>query len=203
MTVPLMFFLTGFIIPLPLNRVVKVPWFSAAIGQFIAIRRNVFDAIGGCEAFKKKTSEDMYMARLIKKKGFKTLFLNLSDHVKCQMYSDYRCAIAGIGKNIFDFLGKNTLLTFFLMIVIFFFLLLPFPLLFYCIAVSSAWTLHILAIVTLYTLAWIFIFLGMRLNWWYGFFWPVFYTNLLYMGVWSWFRTISGKGFIWKDRKVS
>jgi chlorobactene glucosyltransferase len=49
MTVPLMFFLTGFTIPLFLNRFVKVPWFSAAIGQFIVVKRNVFDAIGGCE----------------------------------------------------------------------------------------------------------------------------------------------------------
>jgi chlorobactene glucosyltransferase len=49
-TVPLMFFLTGFILPLFLNRSAKVSWFSAAIGQFIAVRREVFDAIGGCES---------------------------------------------------------------------------------------------------------------------------------------------------------
>jgi chlorobactene glucosyltransferase len=143
------------------------------------------------------------MSRLMKKNGFNTRFLNLSDHVKCQMYSNYHSAIKGIGKNVFDFLGKSTPLLFFLMFIIFFFLFLPFPLLFYCIAVSSAWTLHILTVVILYTLTWMFTFLGMRLNWWYSFFWPVFYLNLLYMGVWSWFRTISGKGFLWKDRKVS
>jgi chlorobactene glucosyltransferase len=85
-TVPLMFFLTGFAIPLFMNRFVKVPWFTAAIGQFIVIKRAVFQAIGGCEPFKKKTSEDIYMARYVKQKGYSNRFLNVTEHVKCRMY---------------------------------------------------------------------------------------------------------------------
>ena len=204
LTVPVMFFLTGFIIPLSVNRYVKkVHWFSAAIGQFIVLRRSVFDAIGGCEAFKKKTSEDIYISRLIKRKGYVTRFLNISDHVKCRMYNGYKAAIEGIGKNIFDFFGKNSFIVLFLGIIIFFFLFFPFPLLFLCIATSSPWTLYIFAVVMLYTLTWIFAFLGLRINWLYAFFWPVLYLNLIYMAGWSWFRKISGKDFIWKDRKVS
>jgi chlorobactene glucosyltransferase len=202
-TVPLMFFLTGFIIPLFLNRFVKVSWFSAAIGQFIAVKKDVFDAIGGCESFKKKTSEDIYMSRYIKSKGYNTRFLNISEHVKCRMYEGYRSAVEGIGKNIFDFLGKSTILLLFIMIIIFFFLFLPFPLLIFCIINSSPWTLHILIVVVLNTLTWLFMFLGQRLNWWYGFLWPLLFLNLLYIGGWSWFRTVSRKGFLWKDRVVS
>jgi chlorobactene glucosyltransferase len=202
-TVPLMFFLTGFIIPIFINRYAKVSWFSAAIGQFIAIKRNVFEAIGGCESFKKKTSEDIYMSRLIKRKGYSTRFVNICDHVKCRMYNGYRQAVEGIGKNIFDFLGKSTILLFFLIIVVFFFLFFPFPLLFLCIAFSSSWTLYILIVVMLYTLTWLFTFLGQRMNWLYCFLWPLLFLNLIYMAAWSWFRTISGKGFSWKERKVS
>jgi chlorobactene glucosyltransferase len=201
-TVPLMFFLTGFAIPLFLNRFVKVPWFSAAIGQFIVVKRNVFEAIGGCETFKKKTSEDIYMCRYIKSRGYSTRFLNVTEHVTCRMYKGYRAAVEGIGKNIFDFLGKSSLLVSFLLIAVFFFLFFPFPLLFFCIAHSSPWTLHIFAVVALYTLTWVFMFLGQRLNWWYGFLWPLFFLNLIYMAAWSWFRTISGRGFLWKDRVV-
>jgi len=201
-TVPLMFFLTGFAIPLFLNRFVKVPWFSAAIGQFIVVKRNVFDAIGGCETFKKKTSEDIYMCRYIKSRGYNTRFLNVTEHVKCRMYKGYRSAVEGIGKNIFDFLGKSSLLVCFLLIAVFFFLFFPFPLLFFCIAHSSPWTLHIFIVVALYTLTWVFMFLGQRLSWWYGFLWPLFFLNLIYMAAWSWFRTLSGRGFIWKDRVV-
>ncbi|MCL2128358.1 MAG: glycosyltransferase [Treponema sp.] len=201
-TVPMMFFLTGFVIPLFLNRFVKVSWFAAAIGQFIAVKRGVFEAIGGCESFRKKTSEDIYMCRFIKGKGYSTRFLNIAEHVKCRMYSGHRAAVEGIGKNIFDFLGKSTALMFFMMIVVFFFLFFPFPLLFFCIAHSSPWTLHIFYVVVLYTLTWVFMFLGLRLNWWYGFLWPLMFLNLIYMGAWSWFRTVTGRGFLWKDRVV-
>jgi chlorobactene glucosyltransferase len=202
-TVPLMFFLTGFVIPLFVNRYTKVSWFSAAIGQFIVVRKAVFEAIGGCNSFKKKTSEDIYMSRYIKSKGYNTRFLNITEHVKCRMYNGYQSAVEGIGKNIFDFLGKSTFLIFLIMVLILIFLVLPFPLLFICIISSSPWTWHVIAVVTLHTLTWLFMFLGQRLNWWYGFLWPLMFINLIYMGLWSWFRTVSGKGFLWKDRKVS
>ena len=201
-TVPLVFFLTGFIIPLFLNRYVKVPWFSAAIGQYIAIKREVFEAIGGCDTFRKKTSEDIYMCRYMKNEGYSTRFLNITEHVKCRMYIGYQAAIEGIGKNIFDFLGKRTLLFVFIFILEFLFLFFPFPFFICCIVSGSPWTLHMLFIVILYTLTWMFMFLGQRLNWWYGFLWPLLYFNLLYMAAWSWFRTVSGRGFLWKDRVI-
>jgi chlorobactene glucosyltransferase len=202
-TVPLMFFLTGFVIPLFMNRFTRFSCFSAAIGQYIVIKRTVFDAIGGCEVFRKKTSEDIYMSRQVKRKGFSTRFLNITEHVKCRMYPGYHGAIEGIGKNVFDFLGKNTLIIFLLAIAVLFFLFFPFPLLIGCIINSSPWTLHILAVNALYTLTWLFMFLGQRLNWWYGLLWPLIFLNLLYMAAWSWFRTVSGRGFEWKGRKVS
>ena len=202
-TVPLMFFLTGFVIPLFLNRFTKSSRFSAAIGQYIAIRHEVFNAIGGCKTFKKKTSEDIYMSRYVKRMGYSTRFLNITEHVKCRMYNGYRGAIEGIGKNVFDFLGKNTLVIFLMAVAVLFFLFFPFPLLIGCIINSSPWTLHILIVNILYTLTWLFMFLGQRLNWWYGFLWPLMFLNLLYMAAWSWFRTVSGRGFLWKDRKVS
>jgi chlorobactene glucosyltransferase len=202
-TVPLMFFLTGFFIPLFLNRYTKLHFFSAAIGQFIMIRREVFNAIGGCESFKNKTSEDIYMARAVKKKGYSTRFLSIIEHVQCRMYDGYKSAMQGIGKNIFDFLGKRTWLLFVLAILIFFFLFFPFPLLIGAIIVSSPWLKHILLINILYTLTWLFMLLGQRLNWMSAFLWPLMYLNLIYMAMWSWIRTISGKGFVWKDRKVN
>ncbi|MCL2808800.1 MAG: glycosyltransferase [Treponema sp.] len=201
-TVPLMFALTGFIIPLFLNRFRKPHWFSAAIGQFIVIRHDVFKAIRGCEAFKKKTSEDIYMSRFVKKNGYSTRFLNICEHVHCRMYNGFRPAIEGIGKNIFDFLGKKTFFIFFMFVAVLFILFLPFPLLIYNLITGSPWLLHNVIVYILYTLTWIFIFLEQRLKWYYCFLWPFLFLNFLYMAVWSWFRSITGKGFIWKDRKV-
>jgi chlorobactene glucosyltransferase len=202
-TVPLMFFLTGFVIPLFLNRFTKQHFFSSAIGQYIVIRHDVFKAIGGCESFKKKTSEDIYMARFVKMKGYQTRFLNISEYVKCRMYQGYRSAVEGIGKNIFDYLGKNSVVLFVVAILVFFFLFFPFPLLFFCIAQKSPWTSYIIIANILYTLTWVFMFLGQRISWWYGFLWPLMFLNLLYMAAWSWFRTVSGRGFLWKGRVVS
>jgi len=202
-TVPVMYFLTGFVIPLFLNRYMKTSLFSAAIGQFIVVRKAVFDAIGGCESFKKKTSEDIYMSRYIKSKGYKTMFLNVTEHVKCRMYNGYHAALEGIGKNIFDFLGKSTPLIFLIILLILIFLVLPLPLLFICIFTSSPWTWHIIAAVGLHTLTWLFMFLGLRQNWWYGFLWPLMFVSFIYLGLLSWFRGISGRGFLWKDRKVN
>jgi len=203
LTIPLMFGLTVMAIPLSFNRYVKkAPWFSAAIGQFMVIRQSVLNDIGGCEAFKKKTSEDICLSRLVKRKGYTTRFLNICDHVKCRMYNGYKQSIEGIGRSTFDFLGKNVFLIFFLIIVIFFFLFFPFPLLIFCIIKSSPWTLYILAFVALFSLTWIFTFLRLKINWLYGFLWPFIFLNMIFMAVWSLYRIISGKGFLWKDRKV-
>jgi chlorobactene glucosyltransferase len=202
-TVPLMIFLTGFVIPLFINRFTKLSFFSSAVGQYIAMRHDVFKAIGGCESFKKKTSEDIYMARFVKRLGYQTRFLNVSEYIKCRMYKGYRAALEGIGKNIFDFFGKNSVLLFLVALAVFFFLFFPFPLLFVCIVRGSPHLFQLIIVNILYTLTWIFMFLGQRLNWWYGLLWPLLFLNLLYMAVWSWFRTISGRGFLWKGRVVS
>jgi chlorobactene glucosyltransferase len=202
-TVPLMFYLTGFVIPLFLNRFFKFTEFSVAIGQYIAIKKDVLKAIGGYEAFRKKTTEDIYMSRYVKKMGYSTRFLNITEYVNCRMYEGYHAAVEGMGKNVFDFLGKNTLVIFLMAIGVFFFLFFPFPLIIGCVITGSEWTFHILIVNILYTLTWLFMFLGLRLNWWYSFAWPLMFLNLIYIAWWSWFRTVSGKGFIWKDRKVS
>jgi len=201
-TVPLMFFLTGFVIPLTLNRFTKSTLFSAAVGQYIAIKNDVFKAIGGCESFKKKTSEDIYLSRIIKKKGFSCRFLNITEYVRCRMFDGYKDALRGIGKNVFDFLGKKTLVIFILAIAVLIFLIMPFPFLIYSIIVSSPFLNHIIYVNVLYTLTWIFMFLGQRLDWKYGFLWPLLNSNLMILAAYSWYRTVSGRGFLWKDRKV-
>jgi chlorobactene glucosyltransferase len=202
-TVPLMFLLTGFVIPLFLNRFTKFHFFSSAIGQYIAIRHEVFKAIGGCEAFKKKTSEDIYMSRHVKRMGYQTRFLDITAHAWCKMYDGYGKALEGIGKNIFDFLAKNSLLLLFVALLAFFFLFFPFPLLIINIVTQSPNLGTTVLINILYTLTWIFMFLGHRLEWYYGFLWPLLYLNFLRVASYSWFRTISGRGFLWKDRVVS
>jgi chlorobactene glucosyltransferase len=203
LTVPLIFLLTGFVIPLFLNRFTKLHFFSSAIGQYIAIRHDVFKAIGGCESFKKKTSEDVYLCRYVKRRGYETRFLDITEHASCRMYEGYNAALAGIGKNIFDFFGKSSILLLLVALAAFFFLFFPFPLLIIDLIIRSPNLGKIALVNILYTLTWIFMFLGHRLDWRYGFLWPLLFLNFLKVAAYSWFRTVSGKGFVWKDRVVS
>jgi chlorobactene glucosyltransferase len=202
-TVPLMFFLTGFIIPLGMNKFTKFGLFSSAVGQFIAIKKEVFEQVGGFKAVKKKTSEDVYLARHVRAQGYTTVFLDLSDQVQCRMYTGYRKAVEGIGKNIFDFLGKNSLLLLAIFFAILFFLLLPFPLFFLEAAARGSHGGNLLMVNLLYTLTWMVLFLDRKITWYYALLWPLMFVNLLYMAGWSWFKTVSGQGFIWKDRVVT
>jgi chlorobactene glucosyltransferase len=202
-TVPLMFFLTGFIIPLGMNKFSRLGFFSSAVGQFIAVKRDVFEQVGGFNAVKKKTSEDIYLARHVKARGYTTMFLDLSDQVKCRMYCGYRKAVEGIGKNIFDFFGKNSLLLAAVFFAIFFFLLLPFPLFFLEAVVRGGHAINLFIVNCLYTLTWTILFLDRKITWYYALLWPLMFVNLLYMAGWSWFKTVSGQGFLWKDRIVT
>lgn len=202
-TVPLMYFLTGFLLPLCMNRYTKYSLFSSAVGQFIAVKRDVFEKIGGFSAVRKKTSEDMYLARYVKNQGFKTMFLDIGDQVQCRMYRGYRAAVEGIGKNIFDFLGKSTLVIFCIALAVFFFLFLPFPLLIHSVLSAGPHTGELLRVNILYTVTWAALFLDRRIPWYRAFLWPLMFLNLMYMAFWSWYRTISGQGFLWKDRVVT
>jgi chlorobactene glucosyltransferase len=208
-TVPVIYFLTGFLIPMFLNKVVKLGYFSLAVGQYIAVKKEVFLQAGGFSEIKQKTSEDVFMARHIKELGYNTEFLDLSDQVFCRMYNGWRAGIKGIGKNIYDFLGKNPPLLIFIALVILFFFCTPFPVLVFSL-VSSALGLYtnpylfpLLIVHGIFTLIWLVIFIGRRLSWYNAFTWPIMYFNLFFMATWSFYRTISGRGFIWKDRIVS
>ncbi|MDR2069173.1 MAG: glycosyltransferase family 2 protein [Spirochaetaceae bacterium] len=201
-TVPLMYFLTTIVVPLFLNPYSRGSFFSAAIGQFIAVNREAFEKVGGYTTIRNKPVEDMYLARLFKRHGYQTIFLDLKEQIHCRMYTGYQAAVEGIGKNIFIFFGKNSVLLFFVAILVVVFIFLPFPLLFILWFIHSPFFLHVVIANSLFTLAFIIQYLDREIPWYYAFLWPVIFVNYLYVGFFSWFRTVSGKGFIWKDRVV-
>ena len=208
-TVPLIFFLTGFLIPMFLSRIVKLGYFSLAVGQYVAVKKDVHLKTGGFASVKNKTSEDVFMARHVKECGFKTEFLDITNQVFCRMYTGCWAGIQGIGKNIYDFFEKNTALLMLNALAIFFFFCLPFPIL-VCSILSSRlgladnpFLLHLVIVHVLFSLTWLVLFVCRRISWYNAFFWPVMYINLLFMVLWSFYRTVSGRGFVWKDRVVS
>jgi chlorobactene glucosyltransferase len=202
-TVPIMFLLTGFVVPLFLNRWTRSGYFSAAVGQYIVIKKDVFIATKGFEAFKKKTSEDIYMSRYIKSRGYKTEFLDLTDQLHCRMYNGFHEGVKGIGKNIYDFLGKNVFILILVVAAVLLFFFMPFPLLIWAVVINSVHLPIIIAMNVLATLTWLVLFIGRRIGWYNAFLWPLMYCCLMYMILWSAFRTISRQGFAWKGRIVT
>jgi chlorobactene glucosyltransferase len=201
-TVPLMYFLTTIVVPLFLNRYFRWTFFSAAIGQFIAVNREAFEKVGGYSTIRNKPVEDMYLARLFKRQGYHTVFLDLKEQVLCRMYTGYHAALEGIGKNIFVFFGKNSVLLYMVAVLVVVFIFLPFPLLFVLMVTQSPFFPQVLTANILFTLAFVIQYLDREIPWYYAFLWPIIFLNYLYLGLFSWFRTVSGKGFLWKDRVV-
>ena len=210
-TIPLIYLLTGLVIPLWMNQKSKLSIFSTAIGQFIGVKAKSFKSFGGYEKIKNYTTEDVYLAREMKKAGFKTVFVDFKDAATCRMYETYDQSVNGISKNIFDFLGKNPIVMTFIVLAIFFFLLLPAPL---CIIklfeiniinghYFDSFTLSLIINVVLSCISWMMIFITRKLPIYIAFIYPVVHLNLLYIALVSWIRSEQGKGYVWKGRLVS
>jgi chlorobactene glucosyltransferase len=209
LTVPLMYMLTNFILLMPLDKILKNSMFAAAIGQYIAVRTSAFKSIGGYEAVKKMTTEDMYLARKFKTDGFKTLFIDVTHTAQCRMYDSYVSAINGIGKNIFDFFEKRTYVLFLIFVSVSIFLAFPpFLTLYKLIAMilfktpPDTFTICLFIHVIFIFLSWLSVFIAQGLSKLTAVFYPVFFVNLLIMAAFSWYKTIFGKGYVWKGRTI-
>ena len=210
-TIPLIYLLTGLVIPLWMNNRSKLSIFSSAIGQYIGVKASSFKAIGGYEKIKGYTTEDIYLAREMKKAGYKTIFIDAKSAATCRMYTNYDQSVRGISKNIFDFLGKNSIVMCFIIIAIFFFLVLPAPLciiqLFnmklYNITYVDNLTFALIVNTILSFFSWLMIFSTRKLPLYVAFIYPLVHLNLLYIALISWIRSEQGKGYVWKGRLVS
>jgi Glycosyl transferase family 21 len=72
---------------------------AAANGQYLLIRRDTYDRIGGHAAVAKAILEDVELARLVKRAGFRLQF-RLSDVVSTRMYRSFGQMWEGWTKNL-------------------------------------------------------------------------------------------------------
>ncbi len=76
-----------------------LPRIAFACGQFIAIRREVYDAIGGHAAVKDSAGEDVEIARILKRRGYRPRLGWGLDLITTRMYSDLRSIMQGWSRN--------------------------------------------------------------------------------------------------------
>jgi len=72
---------------------------AAANGQYLLIRRDAYDAVGGHAAVAKAILEDVELARLVKRAGYRLQF-RLSDAVSTRMYRSFGHMWEGWTKNL-------------------------------------------------------------------------------------------------------
>ena len=72
-----------------------------AMGPFILIKKKVFDKVGGYSTIRDKITDDVELARIVKKSGFKITLINGQDALYLRMYRNFKDLWMGWSKNIF------------------------------------------------------------------------------------------------------
>jgi len=78
---------------------------AAANGQFLLIRRDVYDAIGGHQGIAGEVLEDVAIAVRVKRAGQRIWFGSGKDLVRTRMYSSFEAMWEGWKKNLYRLMG--------------------------------------------------------------------------------------------------
>ncbi len=200
--VPAMYILTIFGLPLGLVTRTKSPALSHAIGQFLLFRTDTYRACGGYAAVRDQVSEDVRMARLVKRSGGRVYFADFAPSVSVRMYRGFANALSGLSKNVFDYLGKRFSLLAVATVAV--------PLVFFVPAIALLWTPSfmvaarpwLIASALLTSGAWAVTALDRGLPWHLPFTHHVILVNVLSMA-WRAFTILrKGGGIMWKGRPV-
>jgi chlorobactene glucosyltransferase len=177
-------------------------------GQFMLIRRDAYDALGGHAAVSAAICEDLEIARLLKQSGRSVLLMSGEDLVSTRMYTGWRTLWPGLAKNLVDtFGGSRATLLLALAAVILGWAAVLIPLIDASALVantSGAWaalTAALLASAAAFGLH-IAATFHFRIPFWYGLLFPLGYTIGALMALDSVRRRISGQ-VSWKGRIYS
>jgi chlorobactene glucosyltransferase len=198
--VPTTYIMSAIVMPFWLIPRSNSSMLTMAVGQMVMFRRGTFEAIGGYSSVAEQISEDVFVARAVKKAGFRTVFLDLRDHVSCRMYHGYRNSFEGIGKNIYDFFKNQP--TFFASVASVLVAFIVLPLILVPIEMHTGNPLLHLSVfsVLCFIVAWSLTLYDRGLKWWVPLLYPLTFVHLLYMAWKSFGRAAMNVGIVWKGR---
>jgi chlorobactene glucosyltransferase len=200
--VPATYIMSAMLLPLWLITALPAPSVSFAIGQLLIFRRSAFEAIEGYSRVRGQISDDLAIARELKKAGFREVFLDIRRHVRCRMYDGYRASFNGLSKNIYDIARRHSVLFAAAVTLLVTFVVLPLALLPIQVLTGAAGAGRTLLCVGAFLLAWSLVLYDRGLQWWAPLLYPVLFVHLLYMAWWSLARVLSGQGVRWKGRTM-
>ena len=208
-TIPLMYMMSFFIIPLWVCKWGKSSILATAVGQYICIKKDTFIKTGGFEQVKNVTTEDVFLARSMKLQGAKTVFIDLNNAAVCRMYYSYKSCLKGISKNIYDFYNKKAILLFLSIFGVGVYLAAPpFVTIYLTIQHFFLGRANLYALVAFWInlilmyFAWLFVFINQKINKRYALLYPLFFINLIFIAFHSWLSAFTKKGHVWKGRIV-
>ncbi len=200
--VPATYIMSAMLLPLWLIAPLRSPALSFAIGQVIVFRRAAFESIGGYTRVRGTITDDLAIARELKKAGYREVFLDIRRHVRCRMYDGYRASFAGVSKNIYDIARTRSVLFAAALTLLVGFVMLPLALLPVQALIGIAGADRSLLCVGLFLFAWALVLYDRGLKWWVPFLYPILFGHLLYMAWWSFAQSVTGHGVVWKGRTL-
>jgi chlorobactene glucosyltransferase len=200
--VPATYIMSAMLLPLWLITARRARGISFAIGQMILFRRHAFEAVGGYERVRGTISDDLAIARELKKAGFREVFLDIRKHVRCRMYKGYRASFDGVAKNIYDLARHRSVFFAAAVTLLVGIVVMPLALLPIQILTGSPAAQRTLLCVGLFLLAWALVLYDRGLPWFLPFLYPVLFLHLLYMAWWGVAHAITGQGVLWKGRTL-
>jgi len=184
---------------------------AIANGQFILIKRSVYDAIGGHESVKDQIVEDKAISEQVKWNGYRLIVANGYSIVKTRMYTSLPEMWEGWTKNIYLGLSDRPSLmllgafgAFILLVVALFLPLWPLLGIFWYLqggswlALAVIFESLILWTIVIYVRARVAI--GMGISAWYAFTLSLGAAVFAAMMITSTWKVISGEGVTWKGR---
>jgi chlorobactene glucosyltransferase len=198
--VPTTYIMSAIVMPFCLIPRANSSMIAMAVGQMVMFRREAFEAIGGYASVATQISEDVFVARAVKKAGYRTVFLDLRDQVTCRMYEGYRNSFDGVGKNIYDFFKNQP--AFFASVASVLVAFIVLPLVLAVIEMQTGSPLLRLSVfsVLCFVLAWSLTLYDRGLKWWVPLLYPLTFVHLLYMAWKSFGRAAANAGVVWKGR---
>ena len=80
---------------------------AAANGQYLLVRRSVYNEVGGFEAVRGEILDDVALARLVKRRGGRLVFQPGAEWVRTRMYTSFRDMWQGWSKNLYLLYGRS------------------------------------------------------------------------------------------------
>lgn len=110
LTVPIMNYILLTLLPLILVNKSSFVSLSAANGQFMLFRNDIYRRILPHREMKEKRAEDIEISKLFKENSIKIACLAARPDISCRMYTGFSEAINGFSKNVVMFFGGSFML---------------------------------------------------------------------------------------------